>query len=65
MVCIGVIFPREAEGSGMLLVHPGSSGELAVPCVPRAGTGVIGLRDGNRGRRDGLPYCFGLFCCPG
>lgn len=49
MACIGVIFPREAEGSGMVLVYPGFSGELALPlataCVPRAGTGRTGPRD--------------------
>lgn len=32
VACIGVIFPREAEGSGMVLDHPGFSRELALPC---------------------------------
>lgn len=31
MACIGVIFPREAEGSRMVLVYPGFPRDLALP----------------------------------
>lgn len=56
MAPIWVISPGEAAGPGMLLVHPGFSGECDSACpaagVPRAGTWLAqwrtGPRDANR-----------------
>lgn len=60
MACIGVILPREADGSGMLLVHPGFSGELAVPWLQPV---CPGLAPGEKvqGRGDGSPSSLGFF----
>lgn len=60
MACIGVILPREADGSGMLLVHPGFSGALAVPWLQPV---CPGLAPGEvQGRGDGSSSSLGFFC---